>query len=144
MVLFTCLVSFLHTFHYWLTHSAWVPVMYDLSLSPSFFPLPLFSSLQFATFLNCQRSHSLMVSFSTSCHHSITSLFHPFLEIAPVVGQRGSGVFRCHQGQLENELVKYDRRFESFLFQEYMYMLMYCSLISSISQSNQVSFWCCY
>lgn len=98
IVLFTCLVSFPHTFHYWLTHSTWVPVTYDLSLSPSFFPLPLFSSLQFATFPNCQRSDSLMVSFSTSCHYSIKSLFHPFLYIAPDVGQQGSSVFHCHPG----------------------------------------------
>lgn len=63
-----------------------------------FFFFHLFSSLQFATFLNCQRSYSLIVSFSTSCHHSIKSLFHPFLYITPVAGQRGSGVFCCHPG----------------------------------------------
>lgn len=71
--------------------------VWSVTFSFSFF-LPLFTSLQFATFPNCQRFYSLMVSFSTSCHHSIKSPFHSFLYIFPVVGQQGSGVFHCHPG----------------------------------------------
>lgn len=90
---------------------------------------------------------ALILSWSHFPHHATIQSSPCFTLFSTSLLLLGSGVVACctvTQGQTENELVKYDRQFESFLFQEYIYMLMYCSLISFISQSKQVSFWCCY